>query len=426
MSHKSLKVHGAWLLAAVAAFVLGGQRNASSTDRPADQSAPTKSARAAEGLRDAGPDAGGSATGKNRLRGNRSGGPSGKSLSFENLARQAAKDPDPLNRRLAFTRLLESMTPENAMAIREQLVAAGTSGEDWRDFNYRWGALAGWEVVEYAASTEERDMNDALAGWASADPGGAMAILDNLPENMKGSRDSLTASVVEGISHQDPALAADFVLRLAADGKGNGERLIDIVARQALRGGDHESAAAWSETLPDGAVKAAAMDRIAGTYVRKDPEAAAQWVQAYATEDYAARVIEEVGDGLARRDPGAAADWLGDLPAGRGQNVGLQSVFGDWEDRDPVAAGEYLMKMPQSAQRDSAISGFSRGYAWQDPKTAIAWAEDISDPNLRQSTLTNAGQAFFRRDPKAAKAWLANIDLPPEAKKAIQNPPRRR
>ena len=426
MSHKSLMVHGGWFLAAVAAFVLGGQRQAATTDNNPSQSASIKRARAASGLRDSGIAGVETPSGKSGLRSPRDGKSPRKPANFEHLARQAASDPDPLNRRLAFARILESLTAENAIAIREQLVAAGTSGDDWRDFNYRWGALGGREVVEFAAVSEERDMNDALTGWASADPTGAMAMLADLPENMKGSRDSLTASVVEGISHQDPALATDFVLRLAADGNRHSERLIDIVARQALRADGHERAAAWSETLPDGPVKAAAMDRVADTYVRKDPEAAARWAQAFATEEYAARAIEEVGDGLARRDPVAAADWLGDLPAGRGQNVGLQSVFGDWEDRDPVAAGEYLMKMPQSAKRDSAISGFSRGYAWQDPQTAIAWAEDISDPGLRRSTLTSAGQAFFRRDPKAAKTWLANADLPPEAKKAIQNPPRRR
>jgi len=432
MSHKSLMVHGAWLVAVVLAFVLGGLRhdsgkNGAGTDGAASSSAPTKSARAAAGLGDSDRSAGDAMALRRSDRDGFQGGDSSRGKrSWEQLARLSARDPDPITRRLAFTRLLESMTPENVLAIREELVAAGVEGEQWRDFAYRWGALGGREAVEMAATTPERDMNAALTGWAAADPAAAMNLLANLPENMQGSRESLTASVVEGISHQDTALATDFVLRMTAEGTGNGERLIDVVARQALREGGHEDAARWSETLPDGPVKAAAMDRVAGTYVRKDPEAAAEWAQGFATNDYAARVIEEVGDGLARRDPVAAANWLENLPEGRGQIVGLRSVFGDWEDRDPVAAGEYLMNMPQSAQRDSAISGFSQGYAWQDPRTAIAWAEDISDPGLRQSTLTNAGQAFFRRDPKAAKTWLANIDLPPEAKKAIQNPPRRR
>src|SRR5210317_1138266 len=41
------------------------------------------------------------------------------------LAEEVARDPNPITRRLAFTRLLESLTPENALLIREQLVALG-------------------------------------------------------------------------------------------------------------------------------------------------------------------------------------------------------------------------------------------------------------------------------------------------------------
>jgi hypothetical protein len=43
------------------------------------------------------------------------------------LAEEAARDPNPITRRLAFTRLLESLTPENALAVRNQLAALGSA-----------------------------------------------------------------------------------------------------------------------------------------------------------------------------------------------------------------------------------------------------------------------------------------------------------
>lgn len=335
------------------------------------------------------------------------------------LAAQAVRDSNPVKRRLAFSRLLEALTPENALEIREQLVASGANGDQWRDFNYSWGAMAGIDAVNFAASSDEPDLDATLTGWASANPDDAIAFLDNLPEEMRENRDRFAQSVVSGLADSDTASATDLVFKLAADGNGQGERLMEMVASKALRYAGLESSAAWSESLPDGALKAAAMDRVADVYVKRDPEAAAQWAEGFADQDYAARVIEEVGDGLARRDPVAAASWLENLPEGRGQVAGMTSVFGDWEDRDPVAASEYLLNMPQSPVRDSAISGFSRGYAWQDPQTAIAWAEDIGDPALRESTLTRAGQAFLRRDPESALAWLPSSGLSPESQQAV-------
>jgi hypothetical protein len=346
-------------------------------------------------------------------------------LGWEALAERATSESSPIARRLAFARLLEAMTAENAMEIREQLVAGGLGGEAWRDFNFSLGALIGREALDFAANSPERDMNDVVRGWAAADPQAALALLGNLPEDLRGSRNEIAANVVAGIATSDPSLATDVVFRLSAEGDDQAGRLMSLVARETLRSSGVDGAASWSRTLPDGDLKAAAMDQVASAYVRQDPQAAAQWVESVAAESYAARAVEEVGDGLARQDPVAAVDWLQALPTGQGQMSGLQSVFGDWEDRDPVAAGEYLMSMPQSAQRDSAISGFSRGYAWQDPQTAIAWAQDISDPALRQRTLTQAGQAYFRRDPESARNWLQSSGLPEEAQQEVLRSRRR-
>jgi hypothetical protein len=345
-----------------------------------------------------------------------------KDASWETLAQQAVRDPNPIKRRLAFSKLLEALTPENALEIREQLVSFGAEGDQWRDFSYAWGALAGEEAFLFASNSKERDMGAAVAGWASANPREALAMLDNLPEALKGQRDQLAQSVVEGLSDRDRMSATDLVLRLAGEGMAQPEKLIAIVANDALRVDGPETAARWSESLPDGPLKGAAMQRIAGEFVEADAEAAAKWAEAVADQDYAARVIEEVGKRWAVRNPVEAVGWLETLPESQGQKSGLGSAFGDWEDRDPYAATEYLSKMPESTQRDAAISGFSRGYAWQDPEAAIAWAQDISDPALRQESLTRAGQIFFRRDPASATDWLEGSGLPPQTLEAILKP----
>jgi hypothetical protein len=342
------------------------------------------------------------------------------------LAEQALRDPNPIMRRLAFSRLLESMTPENAESIRSQLVELGAGGDELRDFQYSWGAIAGKAAFEHASTSSERDLADTLSGWAAANPGEAMAMLDHLPQELHNQRDELTASIVAGLSHRDPAMATEMVLRLGKEQYGRAGNLMEIVARETLRTQGPEAASLWAEKLPDGALKGTAMGQIAQSYVVRDPAAAAEWAGRFANHEFASRAIEQVGGRWAQSDPVAAVNWLEKLPEGAGQKAGLRNAFGDWEDRDPEAAGQYLLAMPKGAQRDSAISGFATGYAWQDPQLSIRWAQDIQDPRLRQESLTWAGQIYYRNNPEAALTWLQTSGLPDEVRQQIMNPRNRR
>lgn len=432
---KSLIVNIGWLLAVAAAFIVGMTRGTAEARRETAAA----DANGANFLRNGELSEADALADRSKRRSalansdrkkseieNLFGSVASSAAGLEALVNQSLKDPNPLNRRLAFARLLESLTPENAEAVRTQLVSLGAEGDQWRDFCYAWGALSGKAAIDLAKNSPERDLADTMTGWAAANPTEAMALLQNLPEEMKDQRDELTASVIAGIAHKDRSMATDMIAKLAAEGNGRANQLMDIVARQALRTDGPEAAAMWADSLPNGTLKGAAMDRIAEAYSRKDPVAAANWAQSQAAEPYASRTIEQIGRRWAEQDPVSAVGWLENLPAGNGQISGLRSAFGDWEDSDPVAASKHLMAMPQSPQRDSAISGFSMGYAWQNPQAAITWAQDISDPALRQTTLTRAGEAYLRTDPAAGQAWLQTSGLPAETQQQILNSANRR
>ena len=335
---KTILVHGCWGGVALAAFWMGGVRQPSTpgvavlTQSPRPSLPPTAEQLPSILANAAGP-------GKEDM------GPASSTFeatSLEELANRAIRDPNPITRRLAFSKLLEALTPGNALKMREKLLALGAERDQWRDFNYQWGALAGEEAFQFAASSKERDLDAALAGWASANPNQALAMLDNLPEEMQDQRESLARSVVEGMSDRDLKGATDLVLRLAGEGVKKTDELMEIVATDAVRAQGVEKAATWSESLPDGPLKGAAMQRIANKYAETDPEAAAAWAEGVADKDFAARAVEEVGDKWAASNPIAAVTWLESLPEGNGQKAGLNSVFGDWEDRDPASATEYL------------------------------------------------------------------------------------
>lgn len=429
----NLKFHGLWAVAVLISFGIGWK-----ISRPVTSDPDNKSAAALKSQRES-RTTGNETAGSTSRREKRSGDSSENSAlgrlfglvgatdgGFEPLINQALRDPNPIIRRIAFSKLLESMTAENAASMREQMVTIGAESDQMRDFNYAWGALDGKAAFESASTSPERDLAATMSGWAAANPAAALAMIDNLPTALQGQRDELVSSVVEGLADNNRSLATDYVLQLARNGNGQAENLIGIVTNETLRAEGPEAASRWTESLPAGPMKSNAMSRVANAYVRTNPEAAARWVSGFANEEYAAGAIEQTGRGWAQHNPVAAVGWLETLPLSTGQSAGLRSAFGDWEDSDPAAAGEYLTKMPLSPQRDSSISGFATGYAWQNPQLAIQWAQEIRDPALRESSLTQAGRAFYRRDPDGALTWMENSGLPENTRAQMLSSDRRR
>jgi hypothetical protein len=430
MIKATLKVHGLWAVAVLLSFGAGWKISSPVTSGEEDEAAALlKSQRASRSD-------GGGAAGSTLSREKRAIDPSQSSAlgrlfgladgGLESLLNQALRDPNPIMRRLAFSKLLESMTPENASSMREQMIAIGAAPDQMRDFHYAWGALDGKAAFESASNSPERDLAATMTGWAAANPAAALALLDNLPTALQGQREEILASVVEGLADNNRSLATDYVLQLARDGNGQAAKLIGLVTNETLRAEGPEAASRWTESLPAGPMKSVATGSVANAYVRTNPEAAARWVSGFAHEDYAAGAIEQTAGGWAQTNPVAAVGWLESLPSSNGQSAGLRTVFSDWEDSDPAAAGQYLTKMPLSPQRDSSISGFATGYAWQNPQLAIQWAQEIRDPALRESSLTQAGRAYFRRDPNGALAWMENSGLSESARQQLLQPDRRR
>ncbi|MFP6897098.1 MAG: hypothetical protein VCA38_10895 [Roseibacillus sp.] len=437
MTKRSLVGHACWAAIVLAAFAFGSMREkADSAGQNPDDPASGKGLRSGGGLGGSAHVAGGGSRSGSRRPGggSQSGGGNSDSkfataLTEEQLAaisHEAFRSGNPLTRRAAFGRLLESLTAENAGTILSLLKENRAGKEQWRDFHYAWGTIDGMVALNHSIKSKEHDMAYTMSGWASAYPHEARQFLQSLPEDVKTSRELLKRSLVTGMAHNDPNSATDFVFQLASQGERRAGDLLAVVTEEVLRNLGAEEAALWSQSLPDGELKGAAMDRVANTYVNRDPEAAAAWAEQFAGESYAPRVIEEVGDEWAERDPVSAVNWLESLPEGRGQQMGLSSAYGEWAQRDPVAAGDRLAAMPRSPQRDSAISGYANTLSYRDPAAAIRWADSIAQDSVRNRALTRAGQQLYRRDAKAARAWVATSGLPPEAQQAVLNPPRRR
>ena len=440
--NKQLMVHGTWLLASISSFVLGarmfsaGEESRSraseselrSKGRPGSKAGPSGTAFRSEGS----------------PRGRRGGGSSGRDglktvvpLSEEDIARlgdEFRKASSPIERRLAFSKLLEGLTAENALQVREQIAHMPHHSAEFREFHYAWGTVAGNEAIMFGVDTKEDDMSPALAGWASADPGAARAWFESFdPENdsrfdplvkdrkISGEdlRNHLMGGLVHGLADADPGAAVEF---LHASGNERAAGFMHVVAEAVMRTGSPSEAAQWAEALPAGGMRGEAMERVADRFVDVDAAAAAAWAEGFTDQPEGAGVIAEVGANWAWRDPQAALTWLQSLPEGDSQNAGMERAFGAWAHRDLTAAGEHLQAMPVSPARDAAMSGYSQRVAWEDPQAAMGWAETITSPQQRQEAMIGVARAWTRRDANGAAEWVRSSGLPEEVQASILNP----
>jgi hypothetical protein len=341
---------------------------------------------------------------------------------IEGIAAEAFSDPNPLKRQLAFARLLEGLTPDNAPLIRDQMRSGRAEGDQWQLFQYAWGAADGEGALAAAESIENKDhknraISTALSGWASADPTSAIAWVGTMEDG--GQKNRLQESLVGGLADHDIGVATKYVLGLASSGDKRAANYMETVASEQLRKDGHQAAATWAGNLPDGSVKGAALDRVANTFVARDAKGAAAWAEQFADTDYGARVIEEVGDEWAERNPAESVAWLESLSDSQGKSEGMSSALGEWARRDPTAASEHLNAMPASNLKDTAVNGFVRRVAWEDPESAIVWANSISQDNLRNEAMTRAAQAYFVRDREAAIKWLPQSGLSSKAQQKV-------
>ncbi|MDC0049711.1 hypothetical protein OAL09_10270 [Verrucomicrobia bacterium] len=341
-------------------------------------------------------------------------------LEIESLGQKLKESTSPIDRRLAFSKLLQGLTEENALLIRDQIKDFDGGSSEFKEFHYAWGAIGGTDAVMFGVDTVEPDMSPALSGWASSDPQKAIAWFEALDmENdssfdpllkdrkMKAEdlRNHLMGGLVQGLADTDPDLAIGFVQDVLDSGNKAAHGMMHAPISAMIRSSSPLEAAQWASQLEEGFVRDQAMSRTADHFARKDFEAAKEWAESVSSNDGAEKVIGPVTRNWASRDPEAAMDWVSSLPEGKAQRSGTWAALNGWAGKDPTAASDYLANMPDSEMRNTAISGFSDRLVWENPQAAMTWANSITSDEMRNDALTRVGRSWARKDPKAASDW---------------------
>jgi hypothetical protein len=341
-------------------------------------------------------------------------------LEIESLGQKLKESTNPIDKRLAFSQLLQGLTAENALLIRDQIKDFDAGSPEFKEFHYAWGSIGGTDAIMFGVDTVEPDMSPALSGWASSDPQKAIAWFESLDmENdssfdpllkdrkMKAEdlRNHLMGGLVQGLADTDPDLAMRFVQEVLDSGNKAAHGMMHAPISAMIRISSPIEAAQWASQLDEGFVRDQAMSRTADHFARKDFEAAKEWAESVSSNDGAERVIGPVTKNWASRDPEAAMDWVSSLPEGKAQHSGTWAALNGWAGKDPAAASDYLANMPDSEMRNVAISGFSDRLVWENPQAAMTWANSITSDEMRNDALTRVGRSWARKDPKAASDW---------------------
>ena len=345
----------------------------------------------------------------------------GRPLSAEEIEAlmvAATKSGTAIERRKAFDRILEEIaadhfTAEQAIAIRDQMVANRASGKMWYLFDYAWGASRPEDAIAHLGEVPERYRNgflgNVIAGMASTSPQDA---IDYVSKMESGSREFITRRLIEGLADHDPALATDYVMGLAESGDPKAREYMRQLAKEVVGSVGFEASVEWAERLPEGPLLGHALMPIANEFAKRDPTGAAEWAESFSNTRGAERVFGEVvrewGDWR------QASAWVDSLPAGQPQLDGISAVWGFRGSQEPQVAVQEIIGMPQSREKDYAINGFISGLAHRDGEAATIWAAEITEPHMRTSAIIRAGKQFYRQDPDAAREWFAGAGGLPE------------
>lgn len=272
------------------------------------------------------------------------------------LVKAAIQGNTPIERRKAFDRILEEIRKptfsfEQAMSIRGAMAKEGASGEQWKLFDYAWGAsqpdVAVAHLSEIDAKYHDGFLYNMIPGLASEHPDMAIDLFQSLDAKLQNK---VRGRFLEGLVDNDVEVATDHLFE-ASDPNKPDWRPMDQLAREIEKDQGLDETLAWAAELPEGNLRGNA------------------WSAAYAV----------------------------------------------WGSKDPHAAVESIVEMQPSDDRNQAINGFISALAHEDGERAVAWAAEITSPGMRDSALIRAGKQYYQQDPDGAAAWFQSSGLPREA-----------
>ena len=254
------------------------------------------------------------------------------------LTFRALEESDPVTRMAATTILLESMTPENALAIRQAFLDITTqtgrqSPAEWALMVQRCGTVLGAKAIkEFAADTHNLAL--AVEGFASVDPAGSLAAL----QEAGIERAQMTNAWLAGVCRKDPQKALALALSGDHDGVNAGALLKQAIQAAGIEGA-REALQRALDAPPGDAVSSPAFpgifDALAKALAHKyttngTPGEMLKWLEQQKDQPHLSDGLlnDAAYDNMLKGDPGETVAWLERMNTGQaGPPAGTARLF---------------------------------------------------------------------------------------------------
>lgn len=245
-----------------------------------------------------------------------------------------------LPRAVAWTRSL----PEGAM--RSQAIL---------QVSYQWAAVAPREAAEFAATQNNVELFEAVAGtWAANDPRRASEWAGGLPASEGQSAALSTIAAVWAQS--DPAAAAACASSLPV-GEARNQALGAVAA--VWSDTDPPQAVKWAEAISEGPARERAFARLVNSWAVTSASETGQWLEhlpASPSRDTAVATFCGVIDGT---DPAASFAWAQTISDEDMRNQKAERTAILWLAKDPTLAGPTIARSNLPAEIKNQLAGGS-------------------------------------------------------------------
>nr|MDQ3625375.1 hypothetical protein [Verrucomicrobiota bacterium] len=308
--------------------------------------------------------------------------------------RSAFADTNGLRKQKTILELLEKLTPENALAVREIFLDFDRIGEQqpfaWWAFWTRWGEIDGPGVMEYLFRNQDQrggltPHKHAIQAWSATDLEGAKRWLLKQRDHPHFA-ESLNSLLVEYARYAGAERATAEVLTFGLGHEALPQPLAAIAGVAYRRGPG--ALQQWFDTLPD-EHKAVGYTRVLWRLKDRELPVAIDWITAHADKPW--RNDEYLGDvvrGYAAQDPVAAMNWVTSLPPSpqTGKQAGISTAVAIWADRDARGLTEWLLTKPSQPWFPEAGAALVRKLQRNDTAAAEAFLNSLQ-PDLKQRIL---------------------------------------
>ena len=315
--------------------------------------------------------------------------------------------------------LMEAVNRLDTEALVQLLTEATGDANFFRtlspDFEYAARRLS--EIApEKAAALWRKGRGGILGGealllpWANRNPGAFASWSLGLPQEDQKA----LGSVLRELARANPQQFAEIAPQLAqlSGGASGAKGAMEVLLQKetSSKGGESkipDAALAYAKSLPEGAMRSAALVEVAQKCDLRKVDLAA---------------YPELRDALASLSPLEArnvakkfTETADKLPQGALRESAFAAQISAVAEKDPKNAAKKVEALSGSADYPAAVRGFVEATAAKDPAAAADWALSIGPQGgQRTAALEKAAAEYFRQKPDEARKWVATAPLSAE------------